>query len=332
MGANLQIPSGSVNCLTTTIFAGQMQVHTALNHLPVFNKAVITIGTFDGVHNGHKQVLHALKQTAQSIGGESVLVTFDPHPRKVVSSAILGIRLLNTLDEKKQLLEREGIDHLVIVPFTEKFANQSAAEYIQEFLVSHFRPHTIIIGHDHQFGRNRQGNYALLATMAAEYGYALKEIPRQLLEDITISSTKIREHLSRASITEANKLLGYPFFFSGRVVHGNKIGRTLGYPTANLKIEDPEKIIPGNGIYAVYARPEGTDRLYKGMMSIGFRPTVDGKSRVIEVNIFEFDREIYDELLEVHMVAYLREEKKYESLQGLIEQLGKDKEKSLQIL
>jgi riboflavin kinase/FMN adenylyltransferase len=152
------------------------------------------------------------------------------------------------------------------------------------------------------------------------------------LEDITISSTKIREHLSRASIKEANKLLGYPFFFSGKVVHGNKIGRTLGYPTANLKIEDPEKIIPGNGIYAVYARPEGADHLYKGMMSIGFRPTVDGKTRVIEVNIFEFNREIYDELLEVHMVAYLREEKKYESLQGLIEQLGKDKENSLQIL
>ncbi|MBU6176390.1 MAG: riboflavin biosynthesis protein RibF [Bacteroidetes bacterium] len=309
-----------------------MQVHTALNQLPAFKKAVITIGTFDGVHNGHKQVLHALKSTAQSVGGESVLITFDPHPRKVVSSAILGIRLLNTLEEKKKLLEKEGIDHLVIVPFTEKFANLSATEYIEEFLVAHFHPHTIIMGHDHQFGRNRQGNYALLASKAEQFGYLLKEIPKQVVEDITISSTKIREHLSRAAIAAANQLLGYPFFFSGRVVHGNKIGRTLGYPTANLKIEDPEKIVPGNGIYAVYARPEGSDHLFKGMMSIGFRPTVDGKSRVIEVNIFEFDREIYDELLEVHMVAYLREEKKYESLQGLIEQLGKDKQNSLQVL
>lgn len=309
-----------------------MQVHTALNQLPAFKKAVITIGTFDGVHNGHKQVLHALKSTAQSVGGESVLITFDPHPRKVVSSAILGIRLLNTLEEKKKLLEKEGIDHLVIVPFTEKFANLSATEYIEEFLVAHFNPHTIIMGHDHQFGRNRQGNYALLASKAEQFGYLLKEIPKQVVEDITISSTKIREHLSRAAIAAANQLLGYPFFFSGRVVHGNKIGRTLGYPTANLKIEDPEKIVPGNGIYAVYARPEGSDHLFKGMMSIGFRPTVDGKSRVIEVNIFEFDREIYDELLEVHMVAYLREEKKYESLQGLIEQLGKDKQNSLQVL
>ena len=309
-----------------------MQVHTALNQLPAFKKAVITIGTFDGVHNGHKQVLHALKSTAQSVGGESVLITFDPHPRKVVSSAILGIRLLNTLEEKKKLLEKEGIDHLVIVPFTEKFANLSATEYIEEFLVAHFHPHTIIMGHDHQFGRNRQGNYALLASKAEQFGYLLKEIPKQVVEDITISSTKIREHLSRAAIAAANQLLGYPFFFSGRVVHGNKIGRTLGYPTANLKIEDPEKIVPGNGIYAVYARPEGSDHLLKGMMSIGFRPTVDGKSRVIEVNIFEFDREIYDELLEVHMVAYLREEKKYESLQGLIEQLGKDKQNSLQVL
>jgi len=309
-----------------------MQVHTALNQLPAFKKAVITIGTFDGVHNGHKQVLHALKSTAQSVGGESVLITFDPHPRKVVSSAILGIRLLNTLEEKKRLLEKEGIDHLVIVPFTEKFANLSATEYIEEFLVAHFHPHTIIMGHDHQFGRNRQGNYALLASKAEQFGYLLKEIPKQVVEDITISSTKIREHLSRAAIAAANQLLGYPFFFSGRVVHGNKIGRTLGYPTANLKIEDPEKIVPGNGIYAVYARPEGSDHLFKGMMSIGFRPTVDGKSRVIEVNIFEFDREIYDELLEVHMVAYLREEKKYESLQGLIEQLGIDKQNSLQVL
>lgn len=309
-----------------------MQVHTALNQLPAFKKAIITIGTFDGVHNGHKQVLHALKSTAQSVGGESVLITFDPHPRKVVSSAILGIRLLNTLEEKKKLLEKEGIDHLVIVPFTEKFANLSATEYIEEFLVAHFHPHTIIMGHDHQFGRNRQGNYALLASKAEQFGYLLKEIPKQVVEDITISSTKIREHLSRAAIASANQLLGYPFFFSGRVVHGNKIGRTLGYPTANLKIEDPEKIVPGNGIYAVYARPEGSDHLFKGMMSIGFRPTVDGKSRVIEVNIFEFDREIYDELLEVHMVAYLREEKKYESLQGLIEQLGIDKQNSLQVL
>lgn len=309
-----------------------MQVHTALNQLPAFKKAVITIGTFDGVHNGHKQVLHALKSTAQSVGGESVLITFDPHPRKVVSSAILGIRLLNTLEEKKKLLEKEGIDHLVIVPFTEKFANLSASEYIEEFLVAYFHPHTIIMGHDHQFGRNRQGNYALLASKAEQFGYLLKEIPKQVVEDITISSTKIREHLSRAAIAAANQLLGYPFFFSGRVVHGNKIGRTLGYPTANLKIEDPEKIVPGNGIYAVYARPEGSDHLFKGMMSIGFRPTVDGKSRVIEVNIFEFDREIYDELLEVHMVAYLREEKKYESLQGLIEQLGIDKQNSLQVL
>ena len=309
-----------------------MQVHTALNQLPAFKKAIITIGTFDGVHNGHKQVLHALKSTAQSVGGESVLITFDPHPRKVVSSAILGIRLLNTLEEKKRLLEKEGIDHLVIVPFTEKFANLSATEYIEEFLVAYFHPHTIIMGHDHQFGRNRQGNYALLASKAEQFGYLLKEIPKQVVEDITISSTKIREHLSRAAIAAANQLLGYPFFFSGRVVHGNKIGRTLGYPTANLKIEDPEKIVPGNGIYAVYARPEGSDHLFKGMMSIGFRPTVDGKSRVIEVNIFEFDREIYDELLEVHMVAYLREEKKYESLQGLIEQLGIDKQNSLQVL
>ncbi|MBM3413670.1 MAG: bifunctional riboflavin kinase/FAD synthetase [Bacteroidetes bacterium] len=309
-----------------------MQIHTSLDQLPAFNKAVITIGTFDGVHNGHKEVLHALKRTAASVKGEMVLITFDPHPRKIVSSAILGIRLLNTLEERKQLLEKEGIDHLVVVPFTEKFANLSATEYIEDFLVAYFKPHTIIVGHDHQFGRNRQGNYALLSSKAAQFGYNIEEISRKLVEDITISSSKIREHLSHANITDANKLLGYPFFFSGTVVHGKKIGRTLGYPTANLKIEDPEKIIPGNGIYAVFAKLTGADHLYKGMMSIGFRPTLDGKSRVIEVNIFDFDQEIYDQVLEVHMIAYLREEEKYNSLADLIEQLGKDKQRSLQIL
>ncbi|MBM3412978.1 MAG: bifunctional riboflavin kinase/FAD synthetase [Bacteroidetes bacterium] len=309
-----------------------MKIHTSLNQLPRFEKAVITVGTFDGVHNGHKEVLHALKRTAASVKGQTVLITFDPHPRKIVSSGILGIRLLNTLEERKLLLEKEGIDHLVVVPFTEKFANLSATEYIEDFLIAYFKPHTIIIGHDHQFGRNRQGNYALLSSKAVHFGYHLEEISRKLVEDITISSSKIREHLSQANITEANKLLGYPFFFSGTVVHGKKIGRTLGYPTANLKIEDPEKIIPGNGIYAVFAKLNGADHLYKGMMSIGLRPTLDGKNRVIEVNIFDFDQDIYGQVLEVHMIAYLREEEKYNSLAELIEQLGKDKQSSLQVL
>lgn len=309
-----------------------MNVHYDIQALPAFNKAVITIGTFDGVHHGHKQIVEAVTQTAAAVGGESVLITFHPHPRKVVSSAILGIRLINTLDERIQLLAQLGIDHLVVVPFTEAFANQSAKQYIEEFLIANFHPHTIIIGHDHQFGRNRAGDFSLLGANETTYGYQLKEIPKQLIENIGISSTSIREALSKSNIEKANQLLGYDFFFSGTVVHGNKIGRTLGFPTANLKVEDPEKIIPGNGIYAVYAKPAGYEKPLKGMMSIGFRPTVDGKTRVIEVNIFDFDKEIYDEKLEVFVHRYLREEKKYESLAALVEQITKDKAHSLEVL
>jgi riboflavin kinase/FMN adenylyltransferase len=277
-------------------------------------------------------VLARLVEKAREVQGESVLITFHPHPRKVVSSAILGIRLINTLEERLSLLATLGIDHVVVVPFTEAFANQTAEQYIKDFLVSRFQPNTIIIGYDHQFGRDRRGNFNLLQEKAAEYGYRILEISKHELENILISSTRIREAILQGEIEKANRLLGYDFFFSGRVVHGNKIGRTLGFPTANLHIEDPEKISPGNGIYAVYALPAGEKTPRKGMMSIGFRPTVDGKTRVIEVNIFDFNREIYDELLQVHVHKYLREEQKYESLEALIKQIGIDKENSLSVL
>ena len=230
-----------------------MQVHRDIDNLPDFKNAVITIGTFDGVHIGHRQVLESLEAEAKAIDGETVIITFHPHPRKVVSSAILGIRLINTLTEKIELLEQLDIDHLVIVPFTEAFANQHAVDYIRDFLVNKFRPHTIIIGYDHRFGRDRLGDYRLLEKLAEKYHYHLKEIPRHLLDNISISSTNIREALLHNDIETADKLLGYEFFFEGEVVHGDKLGRKLGYPTANLKVHDEEKIIPGNGIYAVYA-------------------------------------------------------------------------------
>lgn len=309
-----------------------MQVHYDLDLLPPIRRAVITIGTFDGVHRGHRQVLDRLVSTAQEVGGESVLITFHPHPRKVIHSAILGIRLINTLSEKIELLENSGIDHVVVVPFTEAFANLTAPQYISDFLIQRFQPHTIIIGHDHQFGRGRNGNYQLLEQYANQFNYQLKEIPKHVLKDISVSSTNIREAILQGRATTANQLLGYEFFFSGRVIHGNKLGRTLGYPTANLKIEDPEKLVPGNGIYAVYAFPENHREPLKGMMSIGLRPTVDGKNRVIEVNIFDFNREIYDEVLKVQVHQYLREERKFDSLQALVVQIDQDKVDSLAIL
>ncbi|MEO7924896.1 MAG: bifunctional riboflavin kinase/FAD synthetase [Chitinophagaceae bacterium] len=309
-----------------------MQVHYNIEELPSFRNAVITIGTFDGVHSGHRQVIDKLKQETKEVDGESVLITFHPHPRKVVSSTILGIRLLNTLAEKIELLEELDIDHTVVVPFTDAFANQPAEDYIKNFLVEKFHPHTIIIGYDHHFGRDRLGDYRLLEKDAEKYNYQLKEIPKHLLENISISSTKIREAILHSDIATAGKLLGYEFFFSGIVVHGDKLGRRLGYPTANLKITDEEKIIPGNGIYAVYAQPEGYTEKLKGMMSIGFRPTVDGKKRVVEVNIFNFDKEIYGETLKVFVKKYLREEIKFDGLESLVKQIDQDKIDSLDVL
>jgi len=335
-----------------------MQIHRNIDQLPAFRNAVVTIGTFDGVHMGHRQVIDKLKAEAATINGETVIITFYPHPRKIISSTILGIRLINTLDEKIELLELLGIDHVVVVPFTDAFANQPAEDYVRNFLIDNFHPHTIIIGYDHRFGKDRKGDYLLLEKMATEFHFTLKEIPKHILDEIAISSTKIREALLEGKIEVADKLLGYEFFFSGTVVHGNKLGRQLGYPTANLKIQDEEKITPGNGIYAVYAEltngarkdspeelaMEGNKNLtlhtlpgthhsrFKGMMSIGFRPTVDGKKRVIEVNIFDFDKLIYDQTLKVYVKKYLREEVKFSGLEELAKQIDQDKIESLKVL
>ena len=309
-----------------------MKVHYDIEQLPEFRNAIITIGTFDGVHMGHRQIIDKLKAEAKANDGETVIITFHPHPRKVVSSAILGIRLINTLSERIEILTRLGINHLVVVPFTEVFANQPAEDYIKNFLVDKFHPHTIIIGYDHRFGRDRLGDYRLLEKKATEYNYQLKEIPKHVLENIAISSTNIRQAILHNDIATADTLLGYEFFFSGVVVHGDKIGRKLGYPTANLKINDDEKIIPGNGIYAVYAQPEGYTERLKGMMSIGFRPTVDGKKRVVEVNIFDFDKEIYGQTLKVYVKKYLREEIKFNGLEELVQQMNQDKINSLNVL
>lgn len=314
-----------------------MQIHKNLDQLPSFRNAVVTIGTFDGVHAGHRQIIDELISEARAVNGETVIITFHPHPRKVVSSTILGIRLINTLEEKLELLEQLGIDHVVVVPFTDAFANQTAEDYIEHFLVKRFRPHTVIIGYDHRFGRERKGDYLLLELMVPRFQYQLREIPKHILDEIAISSTRIREALLEGRIEVADKLLGYEFFFAGTVVDGDKLGRQLGYPTANIQMEDEEKIVPGNGIYAVYAAVlnesdhHGHTRL-KGMMSIGFRPTVDGKKRVIEVNLFDFNQDIYGKTLRIYVKKYLREEIKFESLEALIKQIDQDKIDSISVL
>jgi len=322
-----------------------MKLHQEIDNLPAFRNAVITIGTFDGVHTGHRQIIEKMKKEAALVNGETVIITFHPHPRKIVSSVFTGVRLINTLEERLELLKELDIDHVVVVPFTEVFANQPAEDYIKNFLVEKFHPHTIIIGYDHRFGRERKGDYLLLEEKAPIYNYQIKEIPKHVLDEISISSTKIREAVLNGKIEVADTLLGYNFFFSGTVVHGDKLGRKLGYPTANLKIENEEKIIPGNGIYAVYAevvnseslvasgeKQESSHSLLKGMMSIGFRPTVDGKKRVVEVNLFDFDEEIYDRTLKVYVKKYLREEVKFNSLEDLVKQIDQDKINSQEIL
>ncbi|HEY4877156.1 MAG TPA: bifunctional riboflavin kinase/FAD synthetase [Puia sp.] len=316
-----------------------MNVHRNLERLPDFKNAVITIGTFDGVHTGHQKIIQQLKQEAEKINGETVIITFHPHPRKIVSSK--EIKLINTLQERIELLSEKKVDHLIIIPFTEIFSQQSPEEYVHDFLVKKFHPHTIIIGYDHRFGKNRAGDYHLLEKLSSEENYILKEIPVHVLNEISVSSTRIREAIASGDIKTANELLGYDFFFEGAVVVGNKLGRTIGYPTANLKIEDEEKLLPGDGVYAVDSSMVNgqwsidslftIDHSRKGMMNIGFRPTIDGKQKTIEVNIFNFDEDIYGKKLRIYVKQYLRGEQKFAGLNALKEQLAKDKEAAINV-
>lgn len=320
------------------IFVSIMQVHRDLSHLPRFRNAVITIGTFDGVHAGHRKIIEQLKSEAEQVDGETVIITFHPHPRKVVTGQS-PVAILTTLSEKIELLQQLSIDHLVVIPFDEAFAAQTAEEYIQNFLFAHFHPHTIIIGYDHKFGKGRSGNYQLLEAWGKQLNFRVKEIPEQLLNEVIVSSTKIRTALLSSDVKTANQFLSYDYFFEGIVVKGKQLGRTLGYPTANLEVEDIEKLVPGNGIYAVEVRlmndesskKEAKTNSFIGMMSIGLNPTVNGTRRTIEVNIFDFNEDIYSKTLRVFFKAYLRPEEKFESLEALIEQLAKDKEDSLAI-
>lgn len=300
------------------------KVYTDISSLPAFRNAVLTIGTFDGVHLGHLQIIQQLIREAALVNGEPVLITFFPHPKQVVASVKKPLFILNTPGEKYELLHKAGINNIVEVPFTRSFAEQPAENYIKDFLVDQFHPHTIIIGYDHRFGKDRSGDYHLLEDESEKFGYIVKEIPEHILQNVTISSTKIREALLSGDIDTANEFLGYPYFFSGTVIEGNKLGRTIGYPTANLQIADALKLVPANAVYAVEVSVEGSGN-YKGMMNIGTRPTVDGTTRVTEVNIFDFDEMIYGKTVKVSIKKRLRSEVKFNGLDTLKVQLAKDK-------
>ena len=307
-----------------------MAIFYDINNLPSFKNAVLTIGTFDGVHKGHRVILREVVSHANSVNGESVLLTFEPHPRKLLfPDQPLGI--ITPLQEKLQLITNAGINHIVVVPFTKEFSRLSAQEYIEYFMVSIFHPHSIVIGYDHRFGHDRKGDMKMLEEYAPKCHYNLTEIPPQLIDDAAVSSTKIRHAITAGHMEDAAQMLGRNYSLIGTVMHGNKLGRTIGYPTANLQPLEPEQIIPANGIYAIQARRNGTG--YNGMLSVGFNPTVtDKKELKIEANLFDFDSEIYGDVLELIFVKRLRDEVKFDSLDALTDQLHKDKEQTLKLL
>ncbi len=299
-----------------------MRVFRELDRLPAFNQSVLTIGTFDGVHKGHQKLIDRITGIARKTGGESIIVTFHPHPRIVINPQDKSLRLLNTTEEKISLLEKYGIDNVVIVPFSRGFSEQSAEEYIENFLVKNFHPRYVVIGYDHKFGKDRKGGYQLLESVKGRFGFEMEEISKEMLDDIAISSTKIREALGKGEIELANHLLGHHYTLTGTVVRGLQNGRKLGFPTANIQVGDEYKLIPGTGIYAVLVHCRG--QVYKGMLSIGYNPTFEGKTQTIEVNLLDFEEDIYGDIITIEFVAFLRHEKKFASLDELVAALKND--------
>lgn len=305
-----------------------MQVHRTLESLPSFLRAVVTIGTFDGVHRGHRQIIRQLNDEARACEGESVIITFDPHPRRVLHPGTGALHLLTTLEEKISLIAGLGVDHLVVVPFTRAFSEITASGYVTDFLVERFHPHVIILGYDHHFGHNREGNIHLLRAMAPGYGFRVVEIPEQVSRNLTISSTKIREYLNAGDVKLAAELLGYPYFVSGRVIHGAARGRSLGFPTANLSFDHTEKLIPAEGVYAAIAEISGANgaqaERVAAAVNIGRLPTFDGRELRIEAYLLDFDRDIYDRELRIHFTDYLRGDIKFDSVEALIRRMEGD--------
>lgn len=301
-----------------------MKIYHSLESFQKLSYAVVTSGTFDGVHLGHQKILARLKEISALNGGESVVLTFWPHPRMVVSEDSQGLQLLSTLEEKIDLLTELGIDHLLIVPFTRSFSELSCEDYIQQILVDQIGTKKLVIGYDHRFGRNREGSFDFLKKNAPHYGFEVEEIPREDIEEMAISSTRIRHTLSSGHIEEANSLLGRPYSISGTIVKGKQLGRQLGFPTANIQVNSFHKLIPTNGVYIIRAIYDKVS--YQGMLNIGTRPTVDGTIRTIEANIFDFDKDIYGEKLQIELLKYLRPEQKFDGLDALITQISKDKE------
>ncbi|MGN6179389.1 MAG: bifunctional riboflavin kinase/FAD synthetase [Mucilaginibacter sp.] len=301
-----------------------MKIYHNINEFTPVKNAVVTIGTFDGVHLGHRKIISRIKELAEECNGETVILTFFPHPRMIIHPEDESLKLINTIHEKADLLQELGVDHLIITPFSRDFSNQTAEDYIRDVLVNTIGTKKIVIGYDHRFGKDRLGGLNDLLKWAPVYGYEVIEIPEQDINDVAVSSTRIRKALLAGDIQLANAFLGYPFFISGKVGRGDRIGRQIGYPTANIVIEETYKLIPCDGIYSAKVTVKG--ETHKGMAYIGTRPTINGLTRNIEVNIFDFDADVYGEDIRMEFYHFVRGDIKFTGLDELIVQLAKDKE------
>jgi riboflavin kinase/FMN adenylyltransferase len=305
-----------------------VKIHYELDSISSLKHTAVTTGTFDGVHLGHKTIIERLIAAAKNIDGESVLLTFYPHPRMVLFPDDNQIKMLNTALEKEQLLQACGIDHLVVIPFTKEFSRLSSLEFVRNILSNTLKAKKLVIGYDHHFGRNREGSFAHLLEFGSLYGFEVEEIPAQDIDHVAISSSKIRQALESGDLQTANSYLGYEYNITGKVIKGKQLGRTIGYPTANIEINDRYKLIPEMGVYAVKVK-YGT-HIFDGMLSIGKNPTVTQNGPVtIEVNIFDFNHEIYHKEITVYFHKKLRNEEKYNSVDELIAQLAIDKENTI---
>ncbi|GAB3636978.1 bifunctional riboflavin kinase/FAD synthetase [Hymenobacter arcticus] len=306
-----------------------MVVITDPAEFPHLANAVVTSGTFDGVHRGHQRILGRLRQVADAVGGPAVVITYWPHPRLVLGPPpshpeLLELQLLNTLEERVARLAEFGVDYLLVMPFTREFAQWTSEEYIQELLLKAVHTKHLVIGYDHRFGKNREGGFDYLSQHAARYGFTLEEIPRQDVDAVGVSSTLIRRALRGGDVATATACLGYEYPLTGVVVTGQQLGRTIGYPTANLHVTDKLKLMPAIGIYAVWVTTAAGTR-HPGMLSIGVRPTIGADlAQTIEVNILDFSGDLYGQLLTLEFVAWLRGEEKYDGLAALTTQLALD--------
>lgn len=307
-----------------------MKIYEGLSDIPPIPNPVVTSGTFDGVHLGHQKILHRIREIARKIEGETVLITFWPHPRLVLYPDEHKLRLLSTFEEKTKLLRSFGIDHLITIPFTKEFSQLSSSEFIEKVLVEKIKTKRLVIGYDHRFGKNREGSFEYLQQHHSEFGFDLEEISRQDVDEIGVSSTKIRRALETGEVTTATNYLGRPYELNGLVIKGQQIGRSIGFPTANIHIPNDYKLIPMDGVYAVEASVNGS--LFKAMLNIGNRPTVGGTKKTVEAHLFDFQGDLYDKQITIYLREFLRKEKKFDNLEELKKQLALDQKKAKSLL